>query len=176
MKHDLCHCSSLAPQTTWIHLWSTKNWLQIWSRPNPKPLQIKLNEERVTSKQTCLALHAFIFSCIYFCSLFAKRCAKNKPFKQKSSLSNEKIGAFAAAQQNRRLFAVICSIWFSVVHIHMPIVHIKLGDYHRKLGKLVLVLPPRALPPATPLPPPLMKFSSSAHAPSIPLSQTVTHL
>ena len=102
------------------------------------------------------------FAFIYFCSLFAKRCAKNKPFKQKSNLSNEKIGAFAAAQQNRRLFALICSIWFSVVHIHMPIVHIKLGDYHRKLGKLVLVLPPRALPPATPLPP-LIKLSGPAH-------------
>ena len=60
-------------------------------------------------------------------------------------------------------FALICSIWFSVVHIHMPIVHIKLGDYHRKLGKLVIVLPPRALPPATPLPP-LMKLSGPAHA------------
>jgi hypothetical protein len=58
------------------------------------------------------------FAFIYFCSLFAKRCAKNKPFKQKSNLSNEKIGAFAAAQQNRRVFALICSIWFSVVHTH----------------------------------------------------------
>jgi len=159
MKH-LCHCSSLAPQTTWIHLCSTKNRLQIWSRPTPKPLQIKLNEERVTSRLSLPYKRSF-FAFIYFCSLFAKRCAKNKPFKQKSSLSNEKIGAFAAAQQNRRLFAVICSIWFSVVHMHMQIVHIKLGDYHRKLGKLVLVLPPRALPPATPLPP-LMKLSGPA--------------
>ena len=41
------------------------------------------------------------FAFIYFCSLFAKRYAKNKPFKQKSNLSNEKIGAFAAAQQNK---------------------------------------------------------------------------
>ena len=105
------------------------------------------------------------FSFIYFCSLFAKRCAKNKPFKQKSNLSNEKIGALAAAQQNRRVFALICSIWFTVVHTHANIVvHIKLGDFHNVTlqRKTSFSSAPRALPPATPLPP-LIKLSGPAH-------------
>jgi len=77
MKH-LFHCSFLAPQAIWIHLCSTNNRLQIWSRPTPKPLQIKLNEERVTSRLALPYMRSF-FSFIYSCSLFAKRCARN-PF------------------------------------------------------------------------------------------------